>query len=65
LLSTVQVGITVISTLTGVFGGAGIAALIAPFVARVLPYVGRSSRYHIVGDCWCSDCRIYRWSLGS
>jgi putative hemolysin len=42
LLSTVQVGITVISTLTGVFGGASIAALITPFVAT-LPYVGHQA----------------------
>ncbi len=39
LLSTVQVGITVISTLTGVFGGASIAATLTPLVLAV-PYVG-------------------------
>ena len=42
LLSTVQVGITVISTLTGVFGGASIAALITPFIAT-LPYIGNQA----------------------
>ena len=42
LLSTVQVGITVISTLTGVFGGASIAALITPFVTT-LPYIGNQA----------------------
>lgn len=39
LLSTVQVGITLIGTLTGVFGGASIADNIAPQIAE-WPYVG-------------------------
>lgn len=39
LLSTVQVGITVIGTLTGVFGGASISARLAPLIA-LIPYVG-------------------------
>jgi putative hemolysin len=39
LLSTVQVGITVISTLTGVFGGAKIAETLIPLIS-VIPYVG-------------------------
>jgi putative hemolysin len=38
LLSTVQVGITVISTLTGVFGGAKIAETLIPLIS-VIPYV--------------------------
>ena len=37
-LSTVQVGITVISTLTGVFGGAKIAETLIPLIS-VIPYV--------------------------
>lgn len=40
LLSTVQVGITMIGTLTGVFGGASIADRLAPQIAQ-LPYVGQ------------------------
>ena len=39
LLSTVQVGITLISMLTGVFGGASIAENLAPLLMP-LPYVG-------------------------
>lgn len=38
LLSTVQVGITVISTLTGVFGGASIAETLTPLISTI-PYV--------------------------
>lgn len=39
LLSTVQVGITVIGTLTGVFGGASISASLIPIITPV-PYIG-------------------------
>lgn len=39
LLSTVQVGITLIGTLTGVFGGASIADHLAPQIAN-WPYIG-------------------------
>lgn len=39
LLSTVQVGITLIGTLTGVFGGASIADTLAPQIAG-WPYIG-------------------------
>ncbi|MBM4413215.1 MAG: HlyC/CorC family transporter [Chloroflexi bacterium] len=39
LLSTVQVGITLIGTLTGVFGGASIADSLAPQLTTV-PYIG-------------------------
>jgi putative hemolysin len=39
LLSTVQVGITLIGTLTGVFGGASIADSLAPQLTTI-PYIG-------------------------
>ncbi|MFN7471698.1 MAG: hemolysin family protein, partial [Roseiflexaceae bacterium] len=39
LLSTVQIGITLISTLTGVYGGASIADKITPLLEPV-PYIG-------------------------
>ena len=38
-LPTVQVGITLVGILTGVFGGASVAARLTPLLAR-LPYVG-------------------------
>jgi putative hemolysin len=40
-LPTVQVGVTLVSILTGTFGGARLAAEIDPFVAR-LPYMARA-----------------------
>lgn len=42
-LSTVQVGITLIGTLTGAFGGATLAQAIAPFIERI-PALAESSQ---------------------
>ncbi|MCU0495111.1 MAG: CNNM domain-containing protein, partial [Chloroflexaceae bacterium] len=39
LLATVQIGITLIGTLTGVFGGSSIATILAAYIADV-PYIG-------------------------
>ncbi len=39
LLSTVQIGITLISTLTGVYGGASLAEKVTP-ILEPLPYIG-------------------------
>jgi putative hemolysin len=41
-LPTVQVGVTLVSILTGTFGGASLAADIRPLVAR-LPYIGAAA----------------------